>query len=92
LLGLPAVAEQIDVSRLRYLAVSPPLAHLPWAVASDMPDELAHRIQNLMLDLNDSQSGRNILRQMKLTGLHPAADTDYDQHREIIRTVLGENY
>ena len=92
LLELPAVTEQIDVSEMRYLAVSPPMAHLPWAVAPDMPDELARRIQGLMLELNDSERGRNILQQMKLTGLHPAADTDYDRQREIIRTVLGENY
>jgi len=92
ILKLPAVTEQVDGSQLRYLAKSAPLAHLPWAVAPDMPGDLASHIQALMLELNDSESGRDLLQRMKLTGLHPAADTEYDRHREIIRIVLDESY
>ena len=91
-LQLPVVTQQIDASRMRYLAVSEPLTHLPWAVSAEMSEQLASQIQVLMSDLKHSEQGRRILKQMKLTGLNISTDPEYDRHREIILSVLGEKY
>lgn len=91
-LDLPSVKNSIDVSRMRFLAVSEPLAHLPWAVSADISDELAERIQNALVRLAQDSEGRSILSDAGLTSLNAADDSEYDPHRRIIREVLGEDY
>ncbi len=88
----PAIRKKIDVSKLRILAKSKPLAHLPWAVRGDMKTNEKEKIKNSLLSLNDSSEGKSILKAAGLTGIRPAQDRDYDDHRLIIKRVLGEDY
>ena len=89
---LPSIAEQYENQDYNYLVVSEPLAHLPWAVKANMPKDLSQQIQQALVSLKDSDEGRQILQDANLTGLLPASDADYNRHRQIISTVLGEKY
>ena len=91
-LDLPVMKKQVDVSQLTLLAVSKPLAHVPWAVRDDMPEDLAKQITSLLAGLSASPDGMKILKQAKVNALVPAEDRDYDPHRKIVKAVLGEEY
>ncbi len=87
---LPSVANRIDVSKLRLLALSEPIAHLPWAVRQEMDAGLKQRIAETLSGLGGHAAGRALLTNAKLTGLQRISDADYDPSRAIIRRVFGE--
>ena len=91
-LNLPILRNSIDTSKMKYLVTSEPLAHLPWAVKTSMPQSLSNEIQTLMLDLNNNKEGKDILIKAKLTGIHVADDKDYDSYRKLLHEVFGKNY
>jgi len=91
-LELPVITRRIDTDKMTFLARSEQLPHLPWAVINTMPEALAMRIQKILSSMTYSTDGREILKKAALTGLRVAKDSDYDQHRLIIREVLGERY
>ena len=91
-LNLPMLRNSIDTSKIKYLVSSKAFAHLPWAVKTKMSKTLSTKIQNLMLDLNNTSAGKEILKTAKLTGIHPASDHDYDPYRKILHEVFGNNY
>jgi phosphonate transport system substrate-binding protein len=88
----PSVVKRIDTSKMKYLVQSEPLTHLPWAVNETLPPELREDIQKHLANLKNSQSGENILKTAKLTGLNITSDSEYDRHRKIIWEITGENY
>ena len=90
LLDLPTVKKEIDTSEMKYLATSQQMTHLPWAVNESMSDELALKIRTTMVDLYNTEEGKNILKTMRITKLLPANDSDFEAHREITKVVLGE--
>lgn len=89
---LAAVTEQIDSSQMHILAQTEQLPHLPWAVKHNMPEAERHAIQHSLSQLNNSEQGRAILKNAQLDALLPATDSDYDDHRNIIRDVYGADY
>lgn len=89
---LGVVAKQIDAEQMKLLIKSEDLPHLPWAVKNTLPDELRAQIKTLMLKLNDTEDGKKILSEAKLTGLRDVKDHDYDQYRSIVNAVYGEQY
>jgi phosphonate transport system substrate-binding protein len=91
-LDLNTVKSQIDVSQMEHLLTSDPIAHIPWAVKPGMAASLRDNIQQAMLKLNDTEQGKRILKNAQLTGIHIATDAEYDPHRLIIQSVLGESY
>jgi len=91
-LSLPIVKQKINTSEMMLLAVSQPVAHLPWAVKHDLGESLKARLASALLGLGDTPEGKNILKKAKLTGLVVATDDEYDPHRRIIRDVTGEMY
>ncbi len=91
-LNMTAVSRQIDPKKMRYLAVGNQYAHLPWAVRGELPSKLKQNIKQAMLKLNVVTEGKKILKTAKLTGLVAAIDSDFDPHRKIVKSVLGEVY
>ena len=91
-LQLPIVTQNIDSSKLTYLARGKQLAHLPWAVNKHVSVALRLRLKELLTTLKDNPEGRKVLKAAKLTNLVPADDHDYDPHRKIIREVLGKHF
>lgn len=92
ILALDIVKRMIDTEQLIFLAKSEPLPQLPWAVKASMAPELRNIIQTLLVNLKESEAGRKILKQARLTGLITATDAEYNKHREIIRAVYGDDY
>jgi len=91
-LNLPIVKKQIKPEELTFLARSPRLPHIPWAVKGNMPPELRQTVQATLAGLKDSPAGQKILAQAGFTALIPARDEEYDEHRRITWAVLRENY
>ena len=90
--SVPAIKKKIDVDKLRVLARSESLAHLPWAVRGDMDVKSKERIIKALIMLNESSHGKKILKAAGLTGIRKVSDSDYDPHRKIIKRVLNEQY
>jgi phosphonate transport system substrate-binding protein len=91
-LQLPSVKSICNTGKLKELAVSESLAHLPWSVRGDMPAKLKAKIQAILTNMHKTAKGKSILEHAGLTNLVMARDPDYDRHREITFEVLGEQY
>lgn len=91
-LQLPSVKSKCNTLKLKHLAISEPIAHLPWAVSGSVPGELKSRIQSVLLNMHKTGKGQKLLEKAKLTGLGEATDEDYNRHRQITFEVLGEQY
>ena len=90
MLELPQVKKQIDVKEMKYLAVSEKMAHLPWAVKQKTGQDLENKIQNILVNLYKSKSGKKVLDAALISKILPAKDADYDKHRKIVKAVLNE--
>jgi phosphonate transport system substrate-binding protein len=71
------------------LAVSEQLLHLPWAVKRTMSAQLRETVRSSLVDLENSEAGRNVLKAALLTGIGKAEDKDYEPHRKMVRAVMG---
>lgn len=91
ILSLPKVQQQIDTSKLKVLASHEPLPHLPWAVKDDLPQALKAQIQSLLLGLSETDDGRSVLAQARLSAFRAVEDGEYDAHRMILRDVFGKD-
>lgn len=89
-MNLPTVSKIADTGKLRYLAVSEPIKHLPWVVRKDLPEALRQQIKQLMVELKDKPEGANILKAAHVNAFSPARDSDYDSTRKIISDVMPE--
>lgn len=87
--GQPAMRKAINTDELAMLAVSEQLLHLPWAVKRTMPARLRDSIQSLLVELENEEAGKLVLKSAVLTGIGRAADKDYDPHRRMIKFVTG---
>jgi len=88
-MGQSAVANTVNFDELTTLAVSEQLLHLPWVVKRTMPAKLRESIQSALVDLENSEAGRKVLKSAVLTGIGKAEDKDYDPHRKMVRAVFG---
>jgi phosphonate transport system substrate-binding protein len=85
----PLIKNAINTEELKVLASTEPLLFLPWAVKRAMPVKLAHSIQSTLLDLKNSDAGKQVLKSAVMTGIGIAGDKDYDPHRKMATAVLG---
>jgi len=89
---LDVVKKNIDVSEMKYLARTESLTHLPWAVKSELDPALKVQISEFLEGLKDDPTGQKILDAAKLSGLLSATDEEYNEHRELIKKVYGDDY
>ena len=89
---LASVRDKIDLSKIRGLAASDPLPFLPWAVRDDMAPETRESIRQLMIGLNASEEGQDILRSAQVSRFAPVEPDDYDPHEKIIQDVYGTDF
>jgi phosphonate transport system substrate-binding protein len=85
----PALKNAINTNELTVLAVSEQLLHLPWAVKRTMPARLRESIQSVLVNLENSEAGKKVLKSAVLTGIGKAEDKDYDPHRKMVKVVTG---
>jgi phosphonate transport system substrate-binding protein len=88
-LGQPVIRNAINTDELTALAVSEQLLQLPWAVKRTMPARLRETIRSSLVDLENSEAGKNVLKTALLTGIGKAEDKDYEPHRKMVRAVMG---
>ena len=89
LIDLPAVRNAINTQELRVLAATETLLFLPWAVKRTMPAKLGESIQSILVDLGNSDAGKQVLKTAQATGFGTATDKDYDPHRKMTAAVFG---
>jgi len=92
ILGFDVLKKKIDTTKVKAIAVSQKLTHLPWAVREDVDTKLSKKIQKLLSELSQTEKGKKILKSAALTGLNISSDAEYDEHRKIIWHVRGDNY
>jgi len=92
ILRMEVVKDSIDVTEMKYLALSKQLSHLPWSVNNNLDEQLKIKIQQILTSLSQNPAGQIILDQAKISQLSKATDSDYDEHRKIIRSVYGDDY
>lgn len=92
ILKIKAVTKKVKVDDITILAESEAFTHLPWAVKASMPDEKAKKIQNIMVNLKNSDAGKAILKSAKVTGFYSVSDADFSKVREITKFAIGEQY
>src|SRR5688572_7435829 len=88
-LDLPLVKKSINTDELIVLATSEPLLQLPISVKRSLPVKLSLSIQSVLVNLKNSEAGKQVLKSAIMTGMGKAEDKDYDPHRKIVRAVLG---
>jgi len=86
-LDLPVVRKAIDPVELVTLAESPQLLQLPIAVKRGMSAALRAQIEAVLLDLPNTEAGRQALKAAVMTGMGKARDKDYDPHRQMVQAV-----
>jgi len=89
LIDLAPVRKAINADELRILASTEPLLFLPWAVKRSMPAKLRQSIQTAMVELDQTETGRQVLKAARTTKLGSAQDRDYEPHRRMITAVQG---
>jgi len=92
ILRIKGVTSKIDVSQMKIIAESEPFTQLSWAVKKDMSESKAKKIQQAMIDLVDTDSGRKILKKARVDSFVPVSDADFDKVREITKFAIGEQY
>jgi len=92
IMQLDNVRERIDISKLKYLAKTEPMVHLPWAINNSLSDELKYKIKNILISLDKSKAGRKALQGANLNSLVPVVDSDFNKHRKMIIDVYGDDY
>ena len=92
ILKIKAVTKKIDANNMSILAESEPFIHLPWAVKDNMPEEKAKKLQSIMVELKNSEKGKEILKAAKVTGFYAVNDADFAKVREITKFAIGEEY
>jgi phosphonate transport system substrate-binding protein len=84
-LSMPVVKKHIKTDQMVILATSEPVSQLPWAVHSRVDEQTRTRIIQSLLELNESDTGKKILSQAKLTALRPANEEDYETSASLLR-------
>lgn len=85
------IIKQRGGDKMKKIAESVRVAHLPWAVKGDLPDTLVLKIQTLLSSLKETEEGRSVLKAARLTSINRAIDSDYNTHRQIIDTVFEKH-
>ncbi|HUQ73181.1 MAG TPA: PhnD/SsuA/transferrin family substrate-binding protein [Burkholderiales bacterium] len=87
-LELPVVRKTVNTQDLVMLGVSPQFLHLPIAVKSSMPASERAAIEAALLELPQSERGRQALAFAAITGIGRARDKDYEPHRRMVQAVM----
>jgi len=89
---LDNVRNRIDISELKFLAKTKQMTHLPWAVSDDLPVVLRTKIQHILTTLSTSAEGKAILKSARLSDILLATDSDFNEHRKIVKGVYGADF
>ena len=83
------VFHEYEQQGLQAIATTPPLSEHVFVASSTLPPETVEAVREALFRLRDTARGQAILTGIKqqLTGMVPVQDSDYDNLREILKTV-----
>jgi len=76
----------IDKNKVREIKLSKPYPNYPWAIRTDLPDDLQEQVKQAFYNLDDE----DIFNALKADGFAPIKDEDYDIIRNMV-DILGIN-
>lgn len=82
----PEVIKHVDRQRIRVLAESTPIPHLPFAVRGDLDEALVARIRTALIAVAQQPGGLELLRHIGATRLVSADDAEY----AVLRPYISE--
>jgi phosphonate transport system substrate-binding protein len=91
-----ALAEEIfteyQKKGIRVLATSPPISTYVFVANSHLPNSLIEQIRQALLDLKQDPQGQEVLAKIgkEITGFVPVADSDYDNLRDILKSIVNQ--
>jgi phosphonate transport system substrate-binding protein len=71
--------ELIDPAKVKVLGYSKPFPQYPWAMRSNLNDDLKAKIKDAFINLDDEE----VLKNFKAEGFAPITDDDYDVIRDM---------
>lgn len=71
--------ELIDPAKVKVLGYSKPFPQYPWAMRSNLNDDLKAKIKDAFINLDDEE----VLKNFKAEGFAPITDEDYDVIRDM---------
>lgn len=71
--------ELIDPAKVKVLGYSKPFPQYPWAMRSNLNDDLKAQIKDAFINLDDEE----VLKNFKAEGFAPITDADYDVIRDM---------
>lgn len=74
--------------KVRILELSSPIPNDPIIFRKDLPEEMKTKIVNAMMKFASTEQGKKAMEQWSsVNGMIPASDKDYDQVREMMKTL-----
>jgi len=67
-LNMTTIKNRIDISQLKFLAVSEQLPQLPWAVSESLAPEIRRQIRRILTSMDQSEEGLTALKAASLEG------------------------
>lgn len=68
---------------LRILWATPPFPAFTFSAHPRVPKEVVARVQRAMVELNNSEQGKTLLKAVRFSGIEVAADEDYNDIRKL---------
>jgi len=74
---------------MRALATTPSLSEHIFVASTRLPANTVAKVKDMLMALSHTDDGMRVIKKIKpkMTGFHPAKDSDYDNLREILRTL-----
>lgn len=85
--------DKVDINfdEIQVLWKSEPIYRGPWIAKKNMPDELFEKIQKAMLKASNSRRTEEIFKGLTTKGFVEGKDSDYDNVREVVRLMQGQD-
>lgn len=85
----PEITKRADTRRLRVIAESQPIPHLPIAVRGDLPTTVKQHILQALIMLAAQPDGGEALRRLGIDRFAPAGDAEYQAIRRLLDKEEG---
>lgn len=89
-IGVKAVAAEINVSEIKILAKSDEFVQLVWAAHPRLALSERKLVQRVMAGLKDTEEGKEILKAAKVSDFYPVNDVDFNKARQMVEFATGE--
>lgn len=84
-LNMKMIKDSLDTTALTKLAEIGPFPQIPWAVTGNLGAEQKAKVKEVLLSLDKTEEGKQILKAAGLNNIIEASDSDYDSIRNVAK-------